>query len=259
MSLAVMALGTIGFMTTEKLSLTDAFYFSLVTVTTVGYGDIHPSTTAGKYLAVGLIVLGVGTFLGAVANLTELLLARREKRFRLQKLNMVVGVFFSELGTPFLAHLARCDPQLESVRQDLMVRASWGNRDFARVKSILKGYAFRTEPQETQLADLRSLLAKHGQFLLGLWDNPYLLEHESFTETLRTIFHLREELLLREDLGNLPRNDLAHIAGDISRVYGRLCVEWVNYMHHLKDTYPYLFSLAMRTNPFDRGASPVVK
>jgi hypothetical protein len=30
-------------------------------------------------------------------------------------------------------------------------------------------------------------------------------------------------------------------------------------MKHLKDNYPYLFSLAMRTNPFDHEASPVVK
>jgi hypothetical protein len=30
-------------------------------------------------------------------------------------------------------------------------------------------------------------------------------------------------------------------------------------MEHLKINYPYLFSLAMRTNPFDRQASPVIK
>jgi hypothetical protein len=33
---------------------------------------------------------------------------------------------------------------------------------------------------------------------------------------------------------------------------------WLEYMEHLKDNYPYLFSLAMRVNPFDKTASPVV-
>jgi len=38
-----------------------------------------------------------------------------------------------------------------------------------------------------------------------------------------------------------------------------LVQEWLDYMEYLKVNYPYLFSLAMRTNPFDRKASPVVE
>jgi hypothetical protein len=35
--------------------------------------------------------------------------------------------------------------------------------------------------------------------------------------------------------------------------------EWVVYMKYLKGSYPYLFSLAVRTNPLDRTATPVVE
>jgi voltage-gated potassium channel len=35
--------------------------------------------------------------------------------------------------------------------------------------------------------------------------------------------------------------------------------EWVDYMRHLKNHYPFLFSLAMRTNPFDQTASVIIK
>ena len=41
---AVMVLGTIGFMLIENRSFTDAFYFTIVTIATVGYGDLHPVT-----------------------------------------------------------------------------------------------------------------------------------------------------------------------------------------------------------------------
>ena len=71
--------GTLGFMKIEGLSLTDSVYFSVATVATVGYGDITPKTEAGKLLALVLIITGVSTFLGVVANSTEMLLNRREK------------------------------------------------------------------------------------------------------------------------------------------------------------------------------------
>jgi len=35
--------------------------------------------------------------------------------------------------------------------------------------------------------------------------------------------------------------------------------QWLAYMKYLKNFYPYLFSLAMRTNPFDQHASPIIK
>jgi hypothetical protein len=38
-----------------------------------------------------------------------------------------------------------------------------------------------------------------------------------------------------------------------------LIMQWLDYMKHLKHDYPYLFSLAMRTNPFDANASIEVK
>jgi hypothetical protein len=92
-----------------------------------------------------------------------------------------------------------------------------------------------------------------------LWGNPNLLEHEAFTETLRAVLHLREELLSREELSGLPDSDMAHIAGDIRRAYVLITQQWLEYMKHLKDSCPYLFSHAMRTNPFDKEASPIVR
>ncbi len=45
-----------------------------------------------------------------------------------------------------------------------------------------------------------------------------------------------------------------HLSGDIRRAYSILITEWLAYMKHLKSDYPYLFSLAVRTNPFDQTA-----
>jgi len=85
-----------------------------------------------------------------------------------------------------------------------------------------------------------------------------ILEHESFTELLRAVFHLTEELEFRKGLKALPASDLAHLNGDMERAYSRLIAAWLDYMRYVKNRYPYLYSLAMRTNPFDVNASPIV-
>ena len=73
-------------------------------------------------------------------------------------------------------------------------------------------------------------------FLLGLLENPSLLEHESFTDLLWATFHVVEELEARPSVNNLPKPDLAHITVDINRMYGRMVAECVDYAKHLKAT-----------------------
>ena len=187
------------------------------------------------------------------------LLNMREKRLRLEKLNMVIGTFFSEIGTRLIAYFSDSDPKLDNIRKNLIVTKDWSDQEFEAVSKRLKDYDYGVEIQKINLEDLRIFLTGERDFLVRLLENPVLLEHESFTELLRAVFHLTEELAAREDLKKLPHTDYAHLAGDITRAYVLLVHEWLDYMRHLKDNYPYLFSLAMRTNPFDQSASPIVK
>ena len=101
------------------------------------------------------------------------------------------------------------------------------------------------------LTDSKIFLQKNRKFLLALLENPNLLEHETFTDLLRAVFHLTEELDKRNNMYQLPKSDYEHLRKDVERAYNLLIDEWLDYMEHLKNNYPYLFSLAMRTNPFD--------
>ena len=187
------------------------------------------------------------------------LLNEREKRVRLEKLNMVIGAFFSEVGTGLLAYLSDFDPKLDAIRKELIVTNNWSEREFSEVSKRLRTYDYTVEVKRISLKDLRSFLVGKRDFLLRLVENPTLLEHETFTFLLRGVFHLTEELSNRQEVTGLPDTDYKHLAADLERVYEKLVGEWLDYMRYLKTNYPFLFSFAMRTNPFDQDASPIVK
>lgn len=248
--IAVMALGAAGVVFLEDLSLTDAVYFSVVTVATVGYGDITPKTSAGKYLAMLLIMGGVGSFTGLVANATEWLVSRQARQVRRLKRNVVRGVFFAELGTELLLLCARLDPNLPQFRQKLLVDGHWKDADFDRALLALDGLGLAVDETALDPLDFQRLLSPKGDLILRLLENPSLLEHEEFTELILAVGHLEDELSHRRNLGGLGHSDRNHLAGDVKRVYLLLVRQWLPYMRHLKSNYPYLFSLAVRINPF---------
>jgi hypothetical protein len=193
-----------------------------------------------------------------VTLILEGFMRHREKQARLEKLNMVIGAFFSEIGTKLLTYVSDFDPGLDALRRDLVVRQNWTDQDFCDLSGRLKRYQYAVDIKRIDLERLRAMLTADRDFMVRLLENPTLLEHETFTHLLRAVFHVTEELECRPDFGSLPEADLAHLANDIKRAYGYLVSEWVDYMRYLKGNYPYLFSLAMRTNPFDQEASPII-
>jgi hypothetical protein len=210
-----------------------------------------------------LYLIGDIAFLPIQVLLVTLIIDRflneREKRSLLKKLNMVIGAFFSEVGTELLKSFSGFSPQNDQIRKDLVENNDWSNKAFSYISKRVKQYDYHIESQRVNLEGLRNLLLGKRGFLLALLENPNLLEHESFTELLWAVFHLTEELTCRMDLKQLPETDCQHLSADMKRAYVLLIVEWLAYMKHLKINYPYLFSLAARMNPFDPNASPIVK
>jgi len=187
------------------------------------------------------------------------LLHYREKKAMLNKLNMVIGAFFSEVGLELLSEFSLFDTEASKITQKLVITNDWSEKEFLQIRKNVKAHNYSIDSKSIDLEQVRGFLREKRQFLLNLLENPNILEHESFTNLLWAVFHLTEELIHRKSLKGLPESDHQHLAGDIKRVYSLLIAEWLDYMEHLKNNYPYLFSLAMRTNPFDANASVEVK
>jgi voltage-gated potassium channel len=94
----VLVAGTIGYAVVERWSVWDAFYMTVITVTTVGYGEVHPLSVGGRVVSILLAIGGVGTVLYAftlvAADLIEGGLRERfELRRRLRMIDKLTNPF----------------------------------------------------------------------------------------------------------------------------------------------------------------------
>ncbi len=200
-----------------------------------------------------------------VVLIIEWAIGEREKRNLMQKLNMVIGSFFSEVGRDVISGISSFDPDIEKIRKNLILSDSWRKKDFLDASNAIKKFDYsidigKNNPESlTYLQELKTFLVEKREFMLRLLGNPNLLEHDTFTDLLWALFHLTEELEGRKDLTDLPKADYRHLAGDLERAYSLIIKEWLHYMKHLMENYPYMFSLSMRTNPFNLDAEVILK
>ena len=80
--------GTVGYSYIDGYSLLDAFYMTVITLTTVGYGEIQQLSEAGRVFTIFLILFGVGSIAFAAGAFTELIIERSanpNRRLRFQR------------------------------------------------------------------------------------------------------------------------------------------------------------------------------
>jgi hypothetical protein len=194
-----------------------------------------------------------------VLLIIERLLTSREKRSILQKMNMVIGTFFSEVGLELLRRFSDFVENAEQIESDVLINPHWDKKKFHEARAKAESFKYSIVFEVEGIEELREFLKKKHSFLLRLLENPILLENQHFTDLLWAVFHLSEELNFRESLQNLPHEDIAHLKGDLRRAYSQIVAEWIVYAEHLKGRYPFLFSLAVRINPLNPKASPIVQ
>ncbi|MFA0816614.1 MAG: hypothetical protein ACC608_12610 [Anaerofustis sp.] len=203
-----------------------------------------------------LIFLPINILL--VTFILDRIIQTREKQEKLDHMNIVIGAFFGEIGNDFLRLISQNIAEIDQIRQLVDMNADWSDRQFDRAAATVTSLSFTVVASNEYLQSLKQRLPADRMQLTRLFENPNLLEHDSFTDTLWSVYHLIDELESRADICTLPETDVRHISGDIVRAYSHLLYEWIYYMKHLKNKYPYLWSLAVRNNPFSEDPQIIV-
>ena len=87
-------------------------------------------------------------------------LSEREKRLMLKKMNMVIGAFFSEVGTELLKLLYDFDTRADTLRKYLIIDREWTKKDFSRTRPQDEG-ADRTNRYTCTAVCTASIIANH--------------------------------------------------------------------------------------------------
>lgn len=177
----------------------------------------------------------------AVTLVFEKLVERRARLERLNKLNMLVGLFFSDIGFTLLKLITTGDEKLQFL--DL---------DFSNLKSCinkLNSHDHEVNFEMINYPELKELVIGGRDILSNLIVNENILEHETFAALLMALMHLRDEILFIQHK-ELTQDDCTHLKGDLMRVYKILTFQWINYLSHLKQFYPYQYNSAIKFNPF---------
>ena len=75
----VVGIGTVFYRFVEDLAWLDSLYFSVITLTTVGYGDFSPVTSTGKVFTMFYVLAGIGIFVALVTEIGQHFVDARKK------------------------------------------------------------------------------------------------------------------------------------------------------------------------------------
>lgn len=187
------------------------------------------------------------------------LLSEREKQDKIKKMNSLIGAFFSEVGNTLLSKISCADIESGRIQSYIAHIEDWNNKNFIEVSKKIRSHGYKIDYKKIDFEYLNNFLYQKRDFLVELLESPFILEHEKFNDMIHAVYHLTQELNYRKEFKNLPESDFEHLTKDIERAYSLMAHQWIEYMRNLNEEYPYIFSLYMRTNPFNSDASPIVR
>ncbi|MGL4109080.1 hypothetical protein [Clostridium sp. LP20] len=177
-------------------------------------------------------------------------LERREKIHKLQKINLAIEIFFEEVGNELLEKIASKDKESGRLSRLLPKLGESMDNKAKEIEKAMENYNCTLHIDKADILEVYGLLKDNKESFLRFIENPYLSEHDIFTDLLQSAIHLHSEIKIRSRNGELSKEDINHLRIDILRLYKYLSKEWVVYMKYIEKEYPFLYTFALEHMPF---------
>ncbi|GAB6155460.1 hypothetical protein JCM17380_42110 [Desulfosporosinus burensis] len=185
-----------------------------------------------------------------ISFILEKYLNRREQQEKFRKMQVVISAFYSDVGSQLIQNFSRFNTNYEILKEEFSFEQDLIHHEKERILNLVCDFDYAIDSRAGDLLNLKNFLITTKPNILRMFENPNLMEHDNFTDMLWSVYHVLDELENRNSFTELPANDMNHLSLDIKRAYQLVIKEWVEYMIHVKKEYPYLYSLAIRKNPF---------
>lgn len=229
-------------------------YFRLITLAIIFYFIyyllFHNTREIWTSLMMGLAsapfnMIITGFLINNILNKRELY---REKK----QINMVVGIFYNEIGVDLLKLFVNADRNINKIRESCKIKKDFMSKDYENMKSILEKNNFCVDIELIDLNNMKSILNDKCYTIINLVINPVLTNNEDFIETALSVLYLRYELNYRTIDGVFREEyEKEYLIEEINRCYHYLTLRWIEYIEHLKNYYPNIFEKALINSPFD--------
>lgn len=174
--IGIIAYGTLGFHFIEGQPWIVSFYWTFVTIGTVGYGDYSPVTPLGMFFTISLIVLGIGTFALAIESLVNLIFKRQQMKImgliNVEKSKHVVICGWTESTVECIKEIGK-HGEIFVLDEDEEVR-----------KNALKNGANFVHGDPTRIKDLEKANVNGAQAVI--------VDMDSDSRTIHTILSIRK-------------------------------------------------------------------
>lgn len=182
-----------------------------------------------------------------VTLIVEKIVDDKSKKEKMKKVNAVINVFFGEIGSECIAVLTKFIGNFEELRGYITITDGWLDGDFDKSIIKLRNFHYVDAPGPYDFEKFKLFLSYKKQFMLSMFENQNLLDHDEFTDMLWALLHILDELEFRGNLEYLSEEDTRHILVDIKRAYVNILIVWVHYMQNIKGKYPYLYKFLLKT------------
>ncbi|CEO25046.1 hypothetical protein [Paraclostridium sordellii] len=176
-----------------------------------------------------------------VTIILEKLIDYRAKKDRIEKINMLVGIFFTEVGGKLMHLIIDSDKDAKNYITNF--------EDLNNIKKCLNEYDYKVDMNNIDLCSIKNILLENNNLFVTLISNENVFQHQIFTDLLMSVVHLRDEIIFMEKDDNLELN-INHLENDVIRVYKNISIQWISYLEYLNKSYPFLYNNAIRVNPF---------